>query len=383
MDYFGDFVERFRRLRLGILIDDQGPTRAALISPAQEISASEVNRILLLSGGLTFVALSSERAQAFLLEPMMRPTLPIPHSKNAVAPLIKQFVSVEAREGVTTGISADDRATTLRILGHPTAQPRALVKPGHIFPVATHDGGVLAKATIAEGALDTVKEAGFVDAALFVDLLSSSGELASNDEARALANREGIPVATLSELISHRLLREPLVTRVAESRIPTALAGDVRALIYRSRIDDVEHIALVKGDISPESPVLVRVQSENTLSDVFGATPSSSRTLLHAALTAIGEHDCGVFLYLRRPHIEATTARERESTQPAQSSVLMREYGVGAQILRDLGVSKIELLTSTPRALVGLPSFGLTIISQRPIRVGSGGESTTSTGYQT
>lgn len=366
---FTDFVERFREARLGILIDDQGPSRAALVSPAQDVSSAEVNRILMLSGGLTFVALSSGRADALLLEPMTRPSQL--RTKNTASPLIKQFVSVEAREGVTTGISASDRATTLQILGHSTPQPRALVKPGHIFPVATHDGGVLAKAAIAEGALDTVKEAGFSDAALFVDLLLPTGELAGEEQAHALAAHEGIPITTLSELISYRLQREPLVTRVAESLIPTSLAGDVRALVYRSRIHDVEHVALVKGDISPERPVLVRVQVENTLSDVFGAGPTSSRTLLRTALTAIKDESCGVFLYLRRPHIDTNDPLTVESRTPTQSSVLMREYGVGAQILRDLGVSKLELLTSTPRPLVGLPSFGLTIVSQRTI---SGGE---------
>jgi 3,4-dihydroxy 2-butanone 4-phosphate synthase/GTP cyclohydrolase II len=375
-----DFVERFREARLGILIDDQGPLRAALVSPAQDISSAEVNRILMLSGGLTFVALSSERADALLLEPMTRTTQQ--RAKNTASPLVKQFVSVEAREGVTTGISASDRATTVRILGHPTPQPRALVKPGHIFPVATHDGGVLAKATIAEGALDAVKEAGFTDAALFVDLLLPTGDLAHEEHAQAIAAQEGIPITTLSELISYRLQREPLVTRVAESMIPTSLAGDVRALVYRSRIHDVEHIALVKGDISQDHPVLVRVQVENTLSDVFGAGPTSSRTLLRTALTAIKEQSCGVFLYLRRPHIDTNDSLVVESRTPPQSSVLMREYGVGAQILRDLGVSKLELLTSTPRPLVGLPSFGLTIVSQRAISGGARSEDVLPSEYQ-
>lgn len=380
MDSFGNFLEHFRSARLGILIDDQGPHRAALVSPAQDASPSEINRILLLSGGLTFVALSSERAQAFMLEPMTR--TPTRGPTRATAPLVQQFTSVEAREGVTTGISAQDRATTLRTLGHPTPQPRSLVKPGHIFPVATHDGGVLAKATLAEGALDCVRGAGFVDAALFVDLLSPSGDIATEKEVRALALREGLPIATLSELISYRLEREPLITRVAESTIPTALAGEVRAVVYRSRIHDVEHIALVKGDISPGRTALVRVHGENTLGDVCSAGPSSSRALLRSSLKAIGEHGCGVFLYIRRPHIEMNDSQGTESSFAPRSSVIMREYGVGAQILRDLGVSKIELLTSTPRALVGLPSFGLTVISQRSLNDVSDTGSTPSSEYQ-
>jgi 3,4-dihydroxy 2-butanone 4-phosphate synthase/GTP cyclohydrolase II len=365
MSPFVSFLEHFQRSRLGILIDDQGSSRAALVAPAQDLTASETNHILSLSGGLTFVAVSPDRAAALLLEPMLRPSARSAGPSTDSMASMAQYTTVEAREGVTTGISTFDRAATISLIGSPTPQPRSLVKPGHIFPVGTKEGGVLVKAAIPEGALDIVRISGFTDAALFVDLLSPEGEFETVEAARALAAQQNIPVSTLTELISYRLEKEPLVRRVAEARIPTSFAGDVQAIVYRSSIHDVEHIALVKGTIRPDEIVLVRVQAENTIADVFGGTPLASRQHLHRALESIGHRGTGVFLYLRRAHIADGEGNAHESY--SRSTSMMREYGVGAQILRDLGVSKIELLTTQPRALVGLPSFGLSIVSQHPI----------------
>jgi 3,4-dihydroxy 2-butanone 4-phosphate synthase/GTP cyclohydrolase II len=325
--------------------------------------------VLQLSGGLTFVALSPERASALLLHNMTRPN--VGEKLPSPSVLMSQYTSVEAREGITTGISAADRATTIAILGAEQPQPRALVKPGHIFPVETRDGGVLVKLAIPEGAVDLARLAGFTDAALFVDLLNEQGELMSAEQARAFGETHDIAVTSLTELITHRLEREPLITRVAEARLPTTLAGEVRAIVYRSRIHDVEHIALVKGEVQGEDPVLVRVQAESTVTDVFGGNAPSSRLHLQNALRAIGYRSRGVFLYLRRPFIDdkSTNVQSLDVSDITLGSApaMMREYGVGAQILRDLGVSKIELLTATPRALVGLSSFGIQVLSQHSI----------------
>ncbi len=364
-----DFLEELTRSRLGVLIDDLGSSRAALVAPAQEISAELVNRALALSGGLTFVALSQERAAALMLPEMSRPEpSAAPNAREGDS--LKMLSSVEAREGITTGISASDRAATLRILGAKMPHPRDLVKPGHIFPVEARTGGVLVKAAIPEGALDLVSLAGFSDAALFIDLLGASGELLSSEEAARFASDHGIAAAALSELISYRLHREPLVTRTAEATIPSQIAGELRGITYRSAIHDVEHIALVKGDVSHGGPVLVRVQAENTLSDVFGGGSRSSRAQLQASLRAIAERGSGVLLYLRRPHIEETNGERHSVQTPAQranQARMMREYGVGAQILRDLGITQIEVLSSSSKSLSGLASFGLTIVSQQPI----------------
>ena len=345
-------------------MDDLSSSRAALIAPADDISASDVNRVLTISGGLTFVALSPERAAAFLLATMARPSTTgssaLPTSQTA------QYVSVEAREGITTGISAADRAKTLQILGAQAAQPRALVKPGHIFPVETRDGGVLVKTAIPEGALDIVKMGGFTDAALFVDLLDVHGELMNEQQAQECAQREHLPLVTLSELIQHRLRQESLVVRVAEAMLPTTLAGEVRAIVYRSNISDVEHVALVKGDVSGDTPVLVRVQAEHTVPDVFGGDSPASRAHLQNSLKEVGARGRGILLYLRRPFMDSkgSSIQHLKDAPPSLSASRMREYGVGAQILRDLGVTQVELLTTSQRSLEGLPSFGITVVSQ-------------------
>jgi 3,4-dihydroxy 2-butanone 4-phosphate synthase/GTP cyclohydrolase II len=178
--------------------------------------------------------------------------------------------------------------------------------------------------------------------------------------ATTFAEAHRIPITTLTKLTAHRLEREPIVTRTAEATIPTTLAGNLRAIVYRSKLHSEEHIALVQGEIPPHQPVLVRVQAENTLTDVFGSPRFNSRRHLHNSLRAINARGCGVLLYLRRFNFS-------DSPEPSTAATAMREYGVGAQILRDLGVSQIELLTSTPRSLLGLPSFGIQIVAQHPI----------------
>jgi 3,4-dihydroxy 2-butanone 4-phosphate synthase/GTP cyclohydrolase II len=361
-------LSHFAQSRLCVLQDDVGDKRCVLISPAQETSDQIVNRILLCSGGLTFVALTPERAAALMLTPMFR-NLPRGHTPQLEQQ--GQYVSVEAREGVTTGISTSDRATTIRLLGAISPQPRALVKPGHIFPVETKPGGSLVKAAIPEAAVDLAILAGFTDAALFVDFLDTSGEFLSVEGAREWASSQAVPIFSISEIIQYRLRHEPLVTRLAQATIPTHAAGEVLAVAYRSRIHDVEHVALIKGTLDTSQPVLVRVQVENTVADVFGTFAPPSRKQILNSLRALAEHGSGVVLYLRRSMLGETAIFQENPTQsPSNESSAtesMREYGVGAQILRDLGISRIELLSSTQRALMGLDSFDIRVTSQRPI----------------
>jgi 3,4-dihydroxy 2-butanone 4-phosphate synthase/GTP cyclohydrolase II len=367
MSRIPQFLAAFSQSKLAILVDDLSSSRAALIAPVEEISDERVNQILTISGGLTLVAISPERAGAFLFSSMARPSTSgrptLPTSQTS------QYVSVEAREGITTGISAADRAKTLQILGARVPQPRALVKPGHIFPVETRSGGVLVKTAIPEGALDMVKMIGATDAALFVDLLDERGELMNGQQARTCAAKEGLPIVTLSELIRYRLQQESLVQRVAEAMLPTTLAGEVRAVVYRSHISDIEHVALVKGNVSGDTPVLVRVQAEHTVPDVFGGASPATRSHLQNSLKEVGERGRGVLLYLRRPFMDlkGISIQHLQDPPPIPSATIMREYGVGAQILRDLGVTHVELLTSSAHLLEGLPSFGITVVAQHPI----------------
>jgi 3,4-dihydroxy 2-butanone 4-phosphate synthase/GTP cyclohydrolase II len=361
-------IETFTWTRLCVLRDDIGDNRSVLVAPAGRVTADEINRIISITGGLTFVAVTPDRAAAFMLSPMGDADTASATFGNSG--ILAQLTSVEAREGVTTGISAADRATTINVLGGSHPHPRSLVKPGHIFPVGTKQGGSLVKAAIPEAAIDIVTLAGFSDAALFVDFLDSKGEFITADEATIWATANNIPIMTISQIIQYRLLREPLVVRLSEAALPTHEAGVVQAVAYRSKIHDVEHVALIKGELHTHQPVLVRVQVENTLADVFGGSSPATRQQIAGSLRALSEHGSGVLLYLRRNSLAdraAVSTTDPHTLSPTLSSVGMREYGVGAQILRDLGITQIELLSSTHKNLVGLDSFGISVVAQRPI----------------
>lgn len=382
--HFELFRSAFRARSLAVLTDDAlamskdssgtsapARTRSAFVAPAQQLSSAIVNEVLSLSGGLTFVALSQDRARTLLLEPMGKSRLAMRASESARSSdqPAAMCVSVEAREGVTTGISAADRALTISLLGEAQPSPRKLVRPGHVFPVETKPGGVLVKNALFEGAVDLAVASGFTDAALVVDVLDGQGELASLEAVRALCATRDIPHLHLSELTRTRLENEHLVVRVAEARLPTHSAGDMRAIVFRSTLDGQEHVALVKGDLSSVDPVLVRVQPELTFSDVFDRAKSSSHRQIERALAAIGARGTGVLVYLRRPfEVQLGNQATHSPIDPRLRPVwMMREYGLGAQILRNLGIRRAEVLTSTQRNLVGLTSFGIEIVGQRPV----------------
>ena len=342
--------KHFRDCALAVLIEDEGSGRAALVASAAQITAESVNRIVRLTGGLFFVALSRERSEALFLDPMPRPRYsPLDSNPPHV---LAQSVSVEARSGVTTGISAADRAVTIAALAARDPNPRAIVKPGHIFPVTARDGGLLVRNALPEGALDLVRLVYGVDAAVFVDLLCADGELADARSALKFAEQHNLACFSLSELTRHRLQSEQLVSLVAEARLPTTLAGELRSMMYRAAILGSEHLALTKGEWEQDETVLVRVQAESTLHDVFGNTANSSRQLLHAALRAIAQRGKGVLVYLRQP------------SEISPGHARMRGYGLGAQIVRALGVKKIDLLTNTAQPLVGINTFGLEVVKQ-------------------
>ncbi|MCO6431851.1 MAG: 3,4-dihydroxy-2-butanone-4-phosphate synthase [Deltaproteobacteria bacterium] len=362
-------IEHFRKRRLIILIDSvAAKPRAVLVAPAEQITADTVNEMLMLGSGSLFVAISPERSAALLLSPMQRPSS---HVTQAIEKQesAKVCISVEAREGVTTGISAADRACTIRVLGAKSVNPRKLVRPGHIFPVETREGGVLIRHALPEGALDLVEMAGYTDAAAYLEILNRSGEPSSVKEVEELAQRHNLPFVTLFDLTRFRLEREKIIERVAEAKLPTKLAGELRSIIYRSKMHSGEHLALIKGEITPDEPILTRVQAEFTFGDVFGGENPPTRQQLHRSLKAIGDQGRGVLIYLRRPfrgqlRQQISDWHSKFSEKPA---TMMREYGVGAQILQDLGIRRIELLTNTRRGPLGIQSFGIEIVGSRPL----------------
>jgi 3,4-dihydroxy 2-butanone 4-phosphate synthase / GTP cyclohydrolase II len=359
-----DFLTSFSAKRAGILRDDsQSDGRAILASPAENISADQVNELLTAGRGLVFAVLSQERTDAFGLASMYRQEGYAEHLGDAC-------VSVDAREGVTTGISSADRAATLRALAAESPNPRALVRPGHIVPLRARAGGVLVKNALPEGALDLVTGAGFRPAAVMIDLLDAAGSLMRPAEQESLAEQSGWPLLALSDLVRHRLSSEEIVFRVAEVKLPTEFSPGLRGYLYRSRLHSGEHIALVKGEITRETPVLVRVQPEATLTDVFGSLYFPSRRMIRESLARITAAPAGVLLYLRQPAIGClgdqvnALAALRDGGAGGEGACRtesVRQFGVGAQILRDLGVRRIIVLSQSGRRPAGLEAFGLEI----------------------
>lgn len=330
------FLEDFRRVGFGLLINDVSKLEGCFVAPAENVTPNLVNYITKLTGGLFRVVISKSRAEEFLLEPMF---------ENS-----SELISVEAREGVTTGISAFDRAKTISILGDKTPNPKAIVKPGHIFPSVARTGGSLVKASLIEGALDLVVKAGFSDASLYVEFLNDGAPPTEES-----INRLDCPKIRLSELIAYRLNTENLVELIAESKVPLKDFGLAQAKVFYVPLHGVEHVAFVKGNITKDKPVMTRVQRESTIEDLF-----SSDGALQKSLKRLGDQDTGIFLYLRRP--ENNSLRELLSETP-----IMKEYGIGAQVLKILGARKLNLLSSTNTSYLGLEMFGLEISEILPL----------------
>jgi len=239
-----------------------------------------------------------------------------------------------------------------------TPDPSQLVKPGHIFPVIAKNGGVLVRSAIPEALIDIATGSGFSDATLFLDILDSSGDLAKRDFVLDMAKLHNLPLLSISDVVRERLIKEPLVERIAETRLPLATGELFRGVAYRSVLDGGEHLAVVKGEIKSDEPCLVRVQVEDRFSDIFGGVDKDARVSITSTLELIEDHSCGVLLYLRKDS-------SHESRRISGAS--MREYGLGARILRDLGVTKINLISSTTPNISGLGNFGLEIVGYSPL----------------
>lgn len=370
-------LEPFRTRQAALLLDDGGEFRACIVAPAEGMIAERMNELLTIGTGLTFVALSEDRCRSFLLGPMSRPRAALGVFQNSENPdILSACESVEAREGVSTGISAADRAKTISILAEERPEPRRIVRPGHVFPVAVRKGGVLVKQALPEGALDLVTLAGYRDAALFIDVLRREGDFGDEEYVRALSNKYKLPLIPLSQITRARLEKDSLLQRVALARLPTVLAGELTAIAFLSSLNDAEHVALVKGSIEPDETILTRVQPEFAFGDVFGGHNPGTRDQIDRSLKAIGERGKGVLVYLRRPFAGQLGPQllQQSVSFHERPAWMVREYGIGAQILRNLGVRKVELLTGSTKNLVGLQSFGIEIVSQRPIPAWPGTE---------
>jgi 3,4-dihydroxy 2-butanone 4-phosphate synthase/GTP cyclohydrolase II len=359
-----DIVEDARNGRMFILVDDESrEDEGDLVIPAQMATPDAINFMAKHGRGLICLALTRERVD--------RLGLPLMARKNETRHETAFTVSIEAREGVTTGISAPDRARTIAVATDPNSTDRDIVTPGHVFPLVARDGGVLVRAGHTEAAVDIARMAGLNPAGVICEIMNDDGTMARRDDLIAFAQRHGLKITTIADLIEYRRRTEKIVTRTAESALDSQYGGKFRVCVYTNRIAYAEHLALVMGDLSEPGPVLVRMHALNVLDDVLGDRHDGRAGQLQTAMRVIAEEGRGVIVLIREPRATSVSDLVRARESGDSNAGVLRDYGIGAQILVDLGVKDMVLLSNTKRrAIVGLDGYGLRVVGQRPIPSG-------------
>lgn len=353
-----EVLEDARNGRMFILVDaEERENEGDLVIPAQMATPEAINFMATHGRGLICLALNSERADLLNLEPMARSN----KSRHQTA----FTVSIEAREGISTGISAHDRSHTIAVAIDPTKDSRDIVTPGHVFPLVAKNGGVLVRSGHTEAAVDVARLAGVYPAGVICEIMNDDGTMARLTDLIPFAERHGLKIATISDLIAYRLKYDSLVNSIEETSMTSAFGGEFTLKVYASTTQPVEHIALVKGDVSAPGPVMVRMHACNVLSDMLG-TDGHKRSLVQKAMEKIADNERGVVVLIRETNSHAVSERLHGSPPKPKGTALgprLVEYGIGAQILLDLGVREMVLLSNSPAPkVVGLEGYGLKIV---------------------
>jgi 3,4-dihydroxy 2-butanone 4-phosphate synthase/GTP cyclohydrolase II len=352
-----EIIEEARAGRIFILVDDEDrENEGDLVIPAQFATPDAINFMIKHARGLVCLAMTKSRVEKLAL-PLMSQTNGSRHETAFT-------VSIEARDGVTTGISAADRARTIAVAINPELGRDDIVTPGHVFPLMARDGGTLIRAGHTEAAVDISRLAGLTPAGVICEIINDDGTMARLPDLVGFAQRHNLKLGTIADLIGHRRRTERLVKRVEQGQVPGPDGDFWRMIAYESLVDHVEHLALIKGNIATDEPVLVRMHAVDTIGDMLGGTHLST---LHGAIAQIKEAGRGIVVLVRENRPTAVSDRIRALVAGKRAEPALRDYGIGAQILTDLGVQDMILLSNHKRTIVGLEGYGLNVVEQRGI----------------
>lgn len=358
-----EIIEEARNGRMFIVVDDEDrENEGDLIIPGQMATPDAINFMAKYGRGLICLAMTSARIDEL--------GLPLMASNNQSRHETAFTLSIEAKEGVSTGISAGDRARTIAAAIDPMKGTDAIVTPGHIFPLRARDGGVLVRAGHTEASVDISRLAGLNPSGVICEIMNDDGTMARLPDLVKFAKRHGLKIATIADLIAYRLKHDRVVERITEGVLNSRYGGEAKMIVYQNKVSYAEHIAVVKGDLEDDGPAMVRMHALNVLDDVLGDHSAGKAHELHEAMRMIGDYGRGVTVLIREPRPTALSDKVRaRAGEPPAGPEPLRDYGVGAQILLDLGIQNMILLSNTERTIVGLEGYGLNVVERRPIPV--------------